>query len=639
MSDKVSVFWQGVTGHPTHLKPISTSSSSLHEAIRSVVSNMELRASLRHCRELIDVKWKFRRFEYNNTTWIGKITSRKSAQVELMNARHSQKKLSGLTIDYSIPIRVIVPSLFQIDSNTSVLVSQYQGPSLHNAEHNSKRRLSNSQMLEIFATLIKNGIMWKGFCPRNVIVDIKKTPPRYISLVDWEDTSFFDTSDTLKIEDLFLFFIKLNWSPFYNDFGIEFNNFCSKLDYILTTSPLDNFEKCYQVLCGHSDANITRTRCCKITLKSEKPIKKKLSLSPFEAGHFIDENVPKSLSVAYTALSANLRSTHGDSYFVILLNCLTKMLQLRVGNSEGNENISRLQTNVSKDILLHILSIPTCNARGLMERLKYANTELDVYDAYRKKGGPAARGAVEFLLLSDKTGWDAAVRRSESVDKILSGLFNHVGKAIGNKSELELILRGSVAQGLMTTRSDLDFEVSGPKYPDGNLEWESLIIEAVKLLGLESEGSCSRPLFADLVTIRNSKLTRDLHEWMELRKIEGNEHNPGWLRNHFQVSTFQLLQESLYEKEGIPLSPKTLFFRVRTLIARLNFYYGFEFAKTELQLASIERKNNSLSRKLRKLVWASFELYESNPNTYRFASINELSQEISKLSSDLNLSI
>ncbi len=108
-ADKVSAFWQGVTGHPIHLKPISTNSSSLHEATQSVVFNRELRASLRYCRELRDVDWKFRRFEYDNITWIGKITSRKSAQVEVMNAEYSQKKLSGLTIDNDIPIRVVVP--------------------------------------------------------------------------------------------------------------------------------------------------------------------------------------------------------------------------------------------------------------------------------------------------------------------------------------------------------------------------------------------------------------------------------------------------------------------------------------------------------------------------------------------------
>ncbi|MEU3568615.1 hypothetical protein AB0E96_09330, partial [Kitasatospora sp. NPDC036755] len=58
---------------------------------------------------------------------------------------------------------------------------------------------------------------------------------------------------------------------------------------------------------------------------------------------------------------------------------------------------------------------------------------------------------------------------------------------------MELILRGSCAQGVLGRGSDVDFELSSPDHPTGHRALEDLVIEALTCLGLAAEGSAARP--------------------------------------------------------------------------------------------------------------------------------------------------
>lgn len=97
------------------------------------------------------------------------------------------------------------------------------------------------------------------------------------------------------------------------------------------------------------------------------------------------------------------------------------------------------------------------------------------------------------------------------------------------------------------------------------------MIEALTCLGLAAEGSAARPAERDVVSA-DRKLSRDLHEWFELRRPDTDHHSPGWIATAIAApSTAVISRPSEYEQRGRELTAKYLWFESRALLARLVF--------------------------------------------------------------------
>jgi hypothetical protein len=119
-------------------------------------------------------------------------------------------------------------------------------------------------------------------------------------------------------------------------------------------------------------------------------------------------------------------------------------------------------------------------------------------------------------------------------------------------TDLQLILRGSLAQGVVSNRSDLDFELSSTAHPHGHRGAERLVVDILGTFGLASEASDGRPAEVDIHD-SSSGLGRDLYEWMELRRPGSVVHDPGWLADVLQPDpTLLVTVRSSYPSRALP---------------------------------------------------------------------------------------
>jgi hypothetical protein len=307
---------------------------------------------------------------------------------------------------------------------------------------------------------------------------------------------------------------------------------------------LDDFEQALASLLGADISGAAvRRRGVQATLLSELVVPGATGRGAAALGHLAEDVLPAQLSVWHTLLTAHVRANCGDVAYRELLGALDGVVD---GAGTGIVDAWLLALCIGADSALSTAS-------------SLQPVRLSLRDA-----------VTQWQQLQDRRGWDAARDRAAAAEAALCRVADQV-RATLDVRELELLLRGSLAQDVVGRRSDVDFELSSPSWPHGHAGAEALVVRILAACGIPAEGSDARPTEADL-TGRDTSLTRDLHEWMELRGPGSPWHNPGWVASAMSgPSAITFMAPSVYERRGRELSAKYLWFEVRAAVARMIF--------------------------------------------------------------------
>jgi hypothetical protein len=461
-------------------------------------------------------------------------------------------------------------------------------------------------LIVLLNALLAAGVEAPGFVPRNMF-----HRDGHLCVIDWEDASF--AAPSAAPSDLTVMKWDIAWSDVYRiDPRVRHTITVRRKD-----EPPDTFERAFLDLMGVGLVPAeARTRGMELTLRSELYVRGVEGITAAELGHLVDEILPARHSVLYTSVTAHLRAVGGEPAYAKFLTGFWKDVHSRAAIGRRATRTNGLHVN----LLLFLCSAadrclaPWRSDTASLDELRNALSEL------------APHG-----------GWTAACRRAELAEALLVRICDLVVSALG-LTDIELILRGSLAQGAVTYCSDLDFELSGPRFPSGHRGAERLVLDILAACGLEAEASEGRPTEADLYDQR-SGLTRDVHEWMELRRPGSDLHDPGWLRHIFAPTMTQLVYtDSEYERAGRRNSAKFAWFEARTLLARLAFRYAQGPPPVIIwrQLNLVDKVIDGVrANELRDIVMIALDLRERNGQD--LAQISALQRRIDELCRQVSL--
>lgn len=319
--------------------------------------------------------------------------------------------------------------------------------------------------------------------------------------------------------------------------------------------PPDSFERTLAIIIGDSRPLAeVRQDGIKKTLGSElhSSLLPRPTPTAAEVGHRAGDLLPPYLEVLYSALTAHVREVAGEPAFAALIERLGRAELEAAPRSAGDTQSTCRQHDIwVQSLVLHAAATLSA-ATGA--------SQLAVLP----------RAARRLQELANVSGWEHAVARAETACLLLDGVAALVLAAFGVEG-LDLLVRGSAAQGVLGLRSDVDFELSSPDFPSGAQDLERCVAEVLACFSLEAEGSLARPKEADLRSA-DGRITRDLHEWFELRRPSSTRHHPGWLRPVLTLAPNQLSSiPSQYEAAGREVRAKYLWFEVRAAVSRVIF--------------------------------------------------------------------
>jgi hypothetical protein len=568
----VSGFWRGVDGRAAAAEA-AIDAPTLEQAAIAAFERGDSGVAFRRNRELIDVAGRFRRFVHQGRPYVAKRLTAAAAAQEAAQASAVASLLRG----NAPAIRAIVPLTVAIGQH-AILVSPDLGTTLHEEPGPIRALIERGAIGALLRTLLDRGIVWEGMAPRNLVEE-----GGVLSLLDLEDVAM-EPAPARSCSDLTLMKWELNWR--HHDGAME-QIAAATAHLRRLEAPLDSFERAYVALTGRSlPAADIRELCSAVTLASETPCASGGDgWTPFEAGHFADDVLPPLLSVVYTLATARLRRERGEAAYADFLRESQEAVQQAVRDADGARRVAIPLTPVAA-ALVRLICRHLTGAAVLDEML------------------------AELAALREATGLGAAFRRAAVLDRIVPAVAELVVRAAGLEGEVELLLRGSYGQAVVSRLSDVDFELSGPGWPDGARGVEEAVCEALALFGIEADGSAARPIESDLAA---DGTTRDLHEWSELRQPGSGAHAPGWLLQLFgddPVSNW--LAPSQYERAGLTPSPKNVWFRARALVARLAFAARLGRSATGEQLNALEPLlGTEAVVTLRSLVEQALDAYEN----------------------------
>lgn len=597
-----SLFWKDVTG----LKMINTmdyNNMTIEQAAKYAFDSSKLNCAFIRNRELVDFSGRFRNFYVNGTQYVLKIFDNfKDANTEFSNVL-KVKALTELTIDILIPL----PLITKLSEDNWGLVMRDYGFTLDENVETTKTILPLENVYKFLFDLLNCGIVWKGFLPRNIIFHENK-----LILIDWEKVSFCEAECQRVIDDQTIFFWNLGWSQIYPEINFYHQLKKYPLFQLSKSVKLDSFEKILKTFIGHShhDEQITREIGNNITQISEGPMNY-ISLNyfnPHDFGHLIDDLFPKAISVFYSLASSKLREEVGDTGFSTLITAYSKYLVLYVSDYYKTNDTIYMKSESHPENLLVLFEIITkiFNKElldfeiltSLVKWREWMKSNKSYYYYYHK-----------ILSVVEKKGLLNSSRRSHYISKFVEKIFGLIYNVFPEKPEVFLMFRGSLGNHVLTCKSDVDFEISGPNYPNGHKGLEEVLSNILVFFQLECENSDGRPEEIDMVS--DQGYTRDLHEWTELR---GSNHlqDPTWLRKRMNLDYSVFKKLSIYESSLLDLNEKVLFFLVRSTISRLAFLYGGNHSCTLCQLKHIRSVNYNLSKELFEMLIESITYYEND---------------------------
>ncbi|MEE1781693.1 hypothetical protein PUR71_01895 [Streptomyces sp. SP17BM10] len=482
-----------------------------------------------------DVPGAVRRLRYEGRELVAKLRSRPAAHAERSLAAEAARRLGALTVDGFGRIEVCVPGLVPLDDCSAALVSPYLGIPL-SASTDGLAGLSVEEIEDLLLVVLARGVEASGCIPRNMFRHSGRTV-----LIDWEDTLLVPAG-TAAPGALTVMKWDIAWSDLFGrDLGLR-----RRLTAGNGNEPtLDGFESILAAwLPAEPAAREVRRRGIELTLASELPVAGAKSASAARLGHLAEDVLPPRLGVFHTVLTSLLRADQGEDAYADLLHRLDALTES--AGADCGRGLERLR----RPWVLALFSTAENRLTAGLPSIEQLAARLE-----------ELRGV---------GGWDAACERAEVAEEVTARIAR-TAQALLGLEELELILRGSCAQGVLGRGSDVDFELSSPDHPDGHRALEDLVIEVLACLGLAAEGSAARPTERDVVSA-DGMLSRDLHEWFELRRPGVDHHSPGWVATAIAApSTTVISWPSEYEQQGRELTAKYLWFESRAMLARLVF--------------------------------------------------------------------
>ncbi|MFJ8476495.1 hypothetical protein [Kitasatospora sp. NPDC094011] len=482
----------------------------------------------------VDVSGLVRRLRHQGREVVAKLRSAEAALSERRLAAEAALRLSGLVSSGFGAVTVCVPEVVHLPGRRAALVSPYLGTPL-SAPSAAALGLSAEAVAELLVALLARGVEASGCIPRNMFCYGGRTV-----LIDWEDALLVPASaapDRLTL---------MKWDIAWSDLFGEDLRLRERFPASAAGGEpeLDSFEATLAAwLLPGTSRHEVRRHGIEATLASELPVPEAAPASAADLGHLAEDVLPPQLGVFHTLLTARLREQLGDAAYAALLGQLHDLVEHPRPTASGLDAL-RL------DWVLTLFSAAEGEIPGEAQPLRQL--------ARRLTG------------LASASGWSAACERAEVAEEITSRLARVVLAVLG-REDLDLLLRGSCAQGVLGLSSDVDFELSSAEFPAGHRPAEDLVIEALGCLGLAAEGSAARPVERDLVSA-DGRVSRDLHEWFELRRPGYAHHDRGWTATFLSgPSAYALDRPSQYEGQGREHTTKYLWFESRAALARLVF--------------------------------------------------------------------
>ena len=541
---------------------------TIYEAAKYVIGSEDEQYSFRRNRELIDISYKFRFFKYKEKTYIIKVYNTDEIPIEYFNAYRLKETLDDKAIDV---IQIVCPVIIRLEEKGKIgLLQEDYGYTLYENIEECRKMFSVIEVFKIYQVLMNCGVEWSGFLPRNLFY---KDNIWYA--IDFEDI-FFHENEDWAIRDLTIFKLLLGWGQIF-----EISQVKSTLDEVLkgrktVFAPLDSFERALaELIDSKSDSN-TRNIGFELTYKSELPVHRFRTTSIFmnsmDLGHLMEDIFDNDyISVWYTVSTAIIKDEYGEEYYSSFLNCLEHVLIVWLSEAtipvRDKKTLKKIQEIVASLLICYSLH----QGDDIYCMLINSKRLEDIYSVLVTANiGVAA--VKQYQGLQFTCGWSAAVSRSESVHIFLNVVFAQLRKSFPSLLKYDLLLRGSCAQGFMTAKSDVDFEISSLEKPNGYIAIEKLLSAILDIFGIECEGSLDRPDEIDMISSSNG-LTRDFHEWCELVVPGSKQQNKGWNNSLYEVSSiWQFYSE--YESQKHNISTKYFFFQIRAIIERFAIKYS-----------------------------------------------------------------
>ncbi|MGW2540891.1 hypothetical protein ACWC5I_08440 [Kitasatospora sp. NPDC001574] len=525
-----------------------------------------------------DVAGLVRRLSHREREVVAKLRSPEAALSERRLAAEAARRLDGLSSVGFGSIQVCVPEVVLLSNQRTALVSPYLGVPLAGPSA-AALGLSGEAVAELLTALLARGVEASGCIPRNMFCHGGRTV-----LIDWEDALLVKAGaapDRLTV---------MKWDIAWSDlFGDDLRLREQIPASTAGSEPeLDGFETTLAAwLPPGLSRQAVRRHGIAVTLASELPVPDSAPASAAHLGHLAEDVLPLRLGVFHTMLTARLRERHGDAAYAALLGQLHDLVEHSRPTGPELEELRR---------------------GWVVELFSAAEEQLPV------EAVPLRQLVRRLDRLASTSGWCAAGERAEAAEEITSRLARVVLATLG-REELDLLLRGSCAQGVLGLRSDVDFELSSAEFPAGYRPAEDLVTEALGCLGLAAEGSAARPAERDLVSA-DGRVSRDLHEWFELRRPGCAHHDPGWTRNFLPDPAAEALgRPSQYEEQGREDTAKYLWFEARAALARLVFTIPGLSSRPvtlEKQLSALPGLiGDRAAAELRDLIHAAFALREA----------------------------
>lgn len=603
MNNQLSGIWRQVRKCLPTIDLADKGFTNLIESAKYVMNSVEEQFAFRRNRELIDISHRFRCFQYQRKRYIIKICESNGIPIEYYNALRIKSILRERNID---KIGIVLPVVIHAENKIGLLQEDH-GYTLYENLNDCYNNFKIDDILEIFDLLLELGIEWSGFLPRNIFFNNKWY------CIDFEDVIFHNINDC-TVNDLTAFKLLLGWGQIFDKGQVK-----TALDKVLAKreiifSKLDSFEHALAELLDNDSDFETRKFGFEITYESELPVKstilKNNYLNSMDIGHLMEDILNNNyLSVWYTMSTAKIRKEYGDDYYASFLNCFEHLIIVWLSDTvlpfKSSKETKSFQ-QVSICLLLYYLSHGTETSCC---QLTSATQLSEVFDSFERLL-PFYAKIKSFQMLQSTKGWDAAVKRSQCIHGILNDVYNIVSISIRNLKEYDLLLRGSCGQGIMTLKSDIDFEISSIKKPNGFIGAELLLAEILKVFDIDCDCSIDRPIEVDMISPQG--YTRDFHEWCELIIPESKTINKGWNNGLYNAEGIWQYYSD-YEMQEHNLSAKYLFFQIRAVIERYAIKYSISQSQIPQILTSLSGHiPNEDIKHLVEIAHHCLNCYESN---------------------------
>ena len=312
----------------------SIDSNDWNEIILKVYKKNNSKYKFRINSELIDIKDRFRILKQNGVTYIIKKTSIEKAKLEITNSKKILDLVKNININ-GFKLYPVIP-FYKIIDKEAYLISEYKGYTLQEILYSNQKDYIIS--LETFSELIKQmldkGIVYRGFIPRNIIVDDYN-----IFMIDFEDVLIFDNQKDVYCDLLYITNLILNWQYFYEMQDLQ--KIIKSLDVSFKEKRiLLKYELKYKKILGMKGNNsIVRESIKNTVIGSEKPLiyrnKSEYEIMPTDLVHLISDLFGCDFDVLFDLLSYKIRQEDEFVYykFLKLFSDIIKIM------SENTQNI------------------------------------------------------------------------------------------------------------------------------------------------------------------------------------------------------------------------------------------------------------------------------------------------------------